>query len=98
MFSLPPRELEPTGPRKVASVFSRGAGCHWTWYRVVVDWKNGPPDEFTSPVYRHNRPISAHEPANLCPFSKCGEFARFDNYLGEAIGKPVETTARGAVW
>src|SRR5881296_3661796 len=25
------------------------------------------------------------KPANLCPFSKCGEVAHFDNYFGKAI-------------
>src|SRR5206468_9137151 len=28
------------------------------------------------------------KPANLCPFSKCGEVAHFVNYFGKAIGQP----------
>ena len=36
-------------------------------------------------------------PANLCPFSGRGDFARFRDDLGEPIGEPVEATARSTV-
>jgi hypothetical protein len=34
-------------------------------------------------------------PANLCPFSGRAEFARFRDYLREAIGEQIEATASG---
>ena len=37
-------------------------------------------------------------PANLCPFSGRRELARFDKDFGEAVGEPVEVTARSIVW
>jgi hypothetical protein len=37
-------------------------------------------------------------PANLCPFSGRAEFARLDHDFGEAVGEPVEATARSVVW
>jgi len=36
--------------------------------------------------------------ANVCPFSGCGEFARFMKDFAESVGKSIEATAKGSVW
>ena len=37
-------------------------------------------------------------PANLCPLSGSGEFARFADNLGEPVGEAVEASAGWAMW
>ena len=37
-------------------------------------------------------------PANFCPVSGCGEFARFSEDFGEPVREPVEAVACIAIW